>query len=152
MRIWVDADAAPRAVKDIVFRAALRLRVRTALVANQRLQTPANNPYVESVRVEGGPDVADRYIADHAEPGDLAITADIPLASLLVEKGVAALDPRGTEYDVDNIGERLSVRDFMDALRSTGVDTGGPGAFGNRDKQAFAAAFDRLLTRMARPG
>jgi uncharacterized protein YaiI (UPF0178 family) len=152
MRIWVDADAAPRAVKDIVFRAALRLEVPTWLVANQRLQTPANNPFVESVRVEGGPDMADRYIADHAEPGDLAVTADIPLASILVEKGVATLDPRGTEYDADNIGERLSVRDFMDSLRSTGVDTGGPSAFSNRDKQAFAAAFDRLLTRMARRG
>jgi uncharacterized protein YaiI (UPF0178 family) len=152
MKIWVDADAAPRAVKDIVFRAALRLQVPTALVANQRLQTPANNPFVQAVRVEGGPDVADRYIADHAEPGDLAITADIPLASLLVEKGVATLDPRGTEYDADNIGERLSVRDFMDSLRSTGVDTGGPSAFGNSDKQAFAAAFDRLLTRMVRRG
>jgi uncharacterized protein YaiI (UPF0178 family) len=137
-------------VKAIVARAALRLEIETALVANQRLQTPANNPFVSSVRVEGGPDVADDHIADHAEPGDLAITADIPLASRLVEKGVKTIDPRGTEYSEENIGERLSVRDFMDQLRSTGVETGGPRAWGQKDKQAFAATFDRLVTKLAR--
>ena len=131
-------------------RAALRLEVETALVANQRLQTPANNPFVTAVRVEGGPDVADDHIADHAEPGDLAITADIPLASRLVEKGVKTIDPRGTEYSEENIGERLSVRDFMDQLRSTGVETGGPSAWGQKDKQAFAATFDRVLTKLVR--
>ena len=131
-------------------RAALRLEVETALVANQRLQTPANNPFVTAVRVEGGPDVADDHIADHAEPGDLAITADIPLASRLVEKGVKTIDPRGTEYSEENIGERLSVRDFMDQLRSTGVETGGPSAWGQKDKQAFAATFDRVLTKLLR--
>lgn len=150
LTIWVDADAAPRDVKDIVARAALRLEVPTLLVANQRLQTPANNPFVSSVRVAGGPDVADDHIAENAEPGDLAITADIPLASRLVEKGVMTLDPRGTEYTRENIGERLSIRDFMDQLRSTGVETGGPSSYGDRDKQAFAAAFDRVLTRLAR--
>jgi uncharacterized protein YaiI (UPF0178 family) len=150
VKIWIDADAAPRDVKDIVARAALRLEIPTYLVANQRLQTPANNPLVTSVRVEGGPDVADDYIAEHAEPGELAITADIPLASRLVGKGVKTIDPRGTEYTEENIGERLSVRDFMDQVRSTGVDTGGPRAYSAKDKQAFAASFDRVLTRLTR--
>lgn len=150
MRIWVDADAAPRDVKEIVARAALRLEIPTSLVANQRLQTPANNPFVTSVRVEGGPDVADDHIAQEAQPGDLAITADIPLAARLVPKGVKTIDPRGTEYTEQNIGERLSVRDFMDQLRSTGVETGGPSAWGPKEKQAFAAALDRAVTRLLR--
>lgn len=150
MKIWVDADAVPRDVKEIVFRAALRLEIETFLVANQRLETPANNPHVTSRIVAGGPDVADQHIVDHAEPGDLALTADIPLAALLVEKGVATLDFRGTEYSEANIGERLSIRDFMDGLRATGVETGGPSAWSTRDKQAFANALDRTLTRMAR--
>jgi uncharacterized protein YaiI (UPF0178 family) len=150
MKIWIDADAAPNDVKSIVARAALRLEIETALVANQRLQTPANNPFVSSVRVEGGPDVADDHIAEHAEPGDLAITADIPLASRLVEKGIRTIDPRGTEYSKENIGERLSVRDFMEQLRSTGVETGGPPAWGQKDKQAFAATFDRMVTKLVR--
>ncbi len=152
MKIWLDADAAPRDVKDIVLRAAKRLEAEAVLVANQRLQTPANNPFASAVRVPGGPDAADDYIVEHAVPGDLAITADIPLAARLVEKGVAALDPRGVEYSEANIGERLSIRNFMDRLRSTGVETGGPSAWGTKEKQAFAAAFDRLLTRMARAG
>jgi len=148
MKIWVDADAAPRDVKDIVFRAALRLEIPTRLVANQRLQTPNNNDFVESVVVAGGPDVADMHIVENADPGDLAITADIPLAAKLVEKGITTLDPRGDVYTEANIGERLSIRDFMDGLRSTGVETGGPSAWGQKDKQAFANAFDRTLTRM----
>jgi uncharacterized protein len=150
MRIWVDADAAPRDVKEIVFRAAKRLEIPATLVANQRLQTPANNPFVDSVRVDGGPDVADQHIADHAVVGDLAITADIPLAAILVEKRIVTIDPRGTEYNEDNIGERLSIRDFMDGLRSSGVETGGPRAYGARDKQAFANTLDKLLTRLLR--
>jgi len=148
VRIWVDADAAPRNVKDIVARAALRLELSTLLVANQRLQTPANNPFVTAVRVEGGPDAADDHIAEHAQPGDLAVTADIPLAARLVEKGVKAIDPRGTEYTEENIGERLSVRDFMDQLRSTGIETGGPSVYGAKEKQAFAATLDRVLTHL----
>jgi uncharacterized protein YaiI (UPF0178 family) len=146
-RIWIDADAAPGDVKDIVARAALRLQLPTTLVANQRLQTPANNPFVQSVRVHGGPDAADDHIAEEAEPGDLAVTADIPLAARLVEKGVLTLDPRGEEYTKENIGERLSIRDFMDGLRSTGVETGGPSAYGRKEKQAFASLLDRVLTR-----
>lgn len=148
--LWIDADAAPVDVKDIVARAALRLELPAVLVANQRLQTPANNPFVSAVRVAGGPDVADDHIADEASPGDLAVTADIPLAARLVEKGVVTLDPRGEEYTRENIGERLSIRDFMDGLRATGVETGGPSAWGRKEKQAFAAAFDRALTRLLR--
>lgn len=150
MKIWVDADAVPRDVKDIVARAALRLEITTHLVANQRIQTPANNPFVSAVWVAGGPDVADDHIVVHAEPHDLAVTADIPLAARLVEKGVGAIDPRGAEYTTENIRERLSVRDFMDQLRSTGVETGGPSAYGVREKQAFASTFDRVLTRLLR--
>ncbi|MEX2471074.1 MAG: YaiI/YqxD family protein [Gemmatimonadota bacterium] len=148
MTLWIDADAAPVDVKDIVARAALRLELPALLVANQRLQTPANNPFVSAIRVAGGPDVADDHIAEEASPGDLAVTADIPLAARLVEKGVITLDPRGEEYTRENIGERLSIRDFMDGLRSTGVETGGPSAWGQKEKQAFAAAFDRALTRL----
>ena len=150
MRLWVDADAAPRDVKDIVFRSALRLEIDAVLVANQRLQVPANNRFATTIRVEGGPDKADDYIAEHAVPGDVAVTADIPLASLLVEKGVLTLDPRGTEYSEDNIGERLSIRDFLEQVRMTGVETGGPRAYGPKDKQSFANALDRILTRLAR--
>ena len=148
MKLWVDADAAPRDVKDIVFRSALRLEIDAVLVANQRLQVPANNRFATTIRVDGGPDKADDYIAEHAVPGDVAVTADIPLASRLVEKGVLTLDPRGTEYTEENIGERLSIRDFMEQVRMTGVETGGPRAYGPKDKQSFANALDRILTRL----
>ena len=146
MTIWIDADAAPRDVKDVVFRAALRLKIPTILVANQRLQTPANNPHISTVRVPGGPDVADQYIADHSAQGDIAITADIPLAAILVEKKVIVLDPRGERYTESNIGERLSIRDFMESVRDLGVETGGPKPWTPREKQAFANALDRTLT------
>ena len=150
MRIWVDADAAPTDVKEIVARAAKRLEIPAVLVANARLYTPPGNDWIEATRVGGGPDAADDHIAEEAEPGDVAVTADIPLAARLVEKGVHTLDPRGEEYTEANIGERLSIRNFMDELRSTGVDTGGPSARGSTDTQAFANAFDRLLTRLTR--
>ena len=150
MRLWVDADAAPRDVKDVCLRAAERLKLETVLVANQRLPIPPGYAHVSAVRVDGGPDVADRYIAEHAAPGDVAVTADIPLAALLVPKGVVVIDPRGEEYTAESIGERLSVRDFMDALRGAGVDTGGHSAYGAREKQAFANALDRALTRARR--
>lgn len=150
MTLWVDADATPREVKEIVFRAAGRLRLDTVLVANQRIAIPAGDPHISLVRVDGGPDVADRYIAEHAQAGDLAITADIPLAALLVPKGVRVLDPRGQEYSADNIGERLAVRDFMEGLRGAGVETGGPKGWSGKDRQAFADALDRILTRMRR--
>jgi hypothetical protein len=150
MTIWVDADAAPRDVKEVVFRASKRLEIPTVLVANQRMPTPLNNPHVSTVWVRGGPDEADRHIAEHAGDSDIAITADIPLAAILVEKGVTVLDPRGELYTEENVRERLSIRDFMDSLRSTGVETGGPKAYGARDKRAFADALDRVLTA-ARP-
>lgn len=150
MKLWVDGDAMPRGVKDVIFRAAKRLDIETALVANQRLATPPGNDLVQSVTVPGGPDAADDYIVEHAVSGDLAVTADIPLAARLVEKGVLAIDPRGQEYTPDTISERLSIRDFMDQLRSTGVETGGPKPYSPADKRAFADAFDRTLTRMLR--
>ena len=150
MKIWVDADAAPRDVKEIVFRAAKRLELETILVANQRLRPPSNNTFVAAVWVEGGPDVADQHIAEKAEAGDVAVTADIPLAAQLVEKGLFVLDPRGELYTEENVRERLSIRDFMDSLRNDGVVTGGPRPYGQRDKQAFASGLDRVLTAARR--
>jgi uncharacterized protein YaiI (UPF0178 family) len=139
-------------VKEIVFRAARVLAIETVLVANQRLLAPPGNPLVSAIRVDGGPDVADRYIAEHAAPGDLAVTADVPLAALLVPRGVAVLDPRGEEHTTETIGERLSVRDFMENLRTAGMVTGGPRPWDARARQAFADALDRALTRLRRPG
>jgi uncharacterized protein YaiI (UPF0178 family) len=150
MKLWIDADAVPRDVKEIVFRTAKRRELETVLVANQRLSAPFGNPYVTAVRVEGGLDVADRHIADHAGPGDVVVTADIPLAARLVAKRVTVIDPRGDEYTAENVGERLAVRDLMDGLRGTGMLTGGPRPFGPKDRQAFAVALDRVLTRASR--
>ena len=150
MKLWIDADAAPRDVKEICYKASDRLRLETVLVANQRLQLPVGYPYLAAVRVDGGPDVADAYIAEHAESGDVAITADIPLAALLVPKGVVVIDPRGEEYTPQMIGERLSMRNFMEALRGTGVHTGGHAAYDAKAKQTFANALDRVLTRVRR--
>ena len=152
MKLWLDADAAPRDVKEVCYRACERLSLETILVANMRLQLPVGYPLLSAVRVEGGPDVADRYIADHAAQGDVAVTADIPLAALLVPKGVVVIDPRGEEYTEETIGERLSVRNFMEGLRSSGVETGGHASFGAKDKQAFSNALDRALTRGRRRG
>ena len=135
-------------MKRIVCRSAARLKIEAVLVSNQRIQLPANNRFATAVRVDGGPDKADDHIAEEAVPGDIAVTADIPLASRLVEKGVLTLDPRGTEYTKENIGERLSVRDFMERVRLTGVDTGGPKAYSARDTRSFADALDRILTRI----
>jgi uncharacterized protein YaiI (UPF0178 family) len=150
MKLWIDADAAPREVKDICLRVSERLHLETVLVANQRIQLPLGYTHVSTVRVDGGPDVADLYIAEHATAGDVAVTADIPLAALLVPKGVVVIDPRGDEYTENIIGERLSVRNFMDGLRSSGVETGGHAPYGTREKQAFANALDRVLTRAMR--
>jgi uncharacterized protein YaiI (UPF0178 family) len=150
LKLWLDADAAPRDVKDICVRASDRLKIETILVANQRLQLPVGYTHISAIRVDGGPDVADRYIVEHAAPGDVAVTADIPLAALLVPKGVVVIDPRGEQYTLETIGERLSVRNFMDDLRGSGIETGGHAAYGPRDKQAFANALDRVLTRAMR--
>jgi uncharacterized protein YaiI (UPF0178 family) len=151
VKIWIDADAAPRDVKDLVFRAARRLEIETVLVANQRLQAPPGHPLVTAVWVDGGADVADRYIAEHAQAGDLVVTQDVPLAALLVPRAIAVLDPRGDEHTLETVGERLSVRDFMEQARLAGVVTGGPPPYDARARQAFAKALDRVLTRLRRP-
>ena len=139
-------------MKELVFRAAKRLNIATVLVANRHLQVPAGNPQVSAVWVDGGVDVADEYIAAQAQPGDLVVTQDIPLAALLVPKGIAVLDPRGEEHTAETIGQRLSVRDFMDQFRTAGAVNGGPPPYDARARQAFAAAFDRTLTRLLRAG
>jgi uncharacterized protein YaiI (UPF0178 family) len=149
MRIWVDADACPNAIKEILFRAAERVRVHLTLVANQHLRTP-RSPYIRSMQVPAGFDVADHRIVQMVQPDDLVVTADIPLAALVVEKGGHALDPRGDLYTKENIGERLAVRNLMDELRSSGMETGGPPTLTKRDRQAFANQLDRLLTRYGR--
>jgi uncharacterized protein YaiI (UPF0178 family) len=146
MHIWVDADACPGAIKDILYRAAERTGIRLTLVANRALHTP-RSPHIKSVRVGMGFDVADDHIAQAVQKGDLVVTADIPLAAAVIAKGAHALNPRGDEYTPDNIRERLSLRNFMDDLRGTGVATGGPPALGPRDRAAFANALDRLLSQ-----
>lgn len=124
--------------------------LETVLVANGRIQLPPGYNFLSAVRVDGGPDVADTYIVEHSAAGDVAVTADIPLAALLVPKGVVVIDPRGDVYSEESIGERLSVRNFMDELRMVGVDTGGHSAYGAKEKQAFANALDRELSRALR--
>jgi len=148
MKIWVDADACPAVIKEILFRAARRTGVPVTLVANHPLRTPPS-PLIDSLQVGAGFDVADNEIVRRLNPGDLVVTADIPLAAEVIDKGGQALNPRGELYTPDNIRERLSMRDFMDTLRSSGVDTGGPSALGPADRQAFANQLDRLLTRLA---
>ncbi|MDJ0653780.1 MAG: YaiI/YqxD family protein [Xanthomonadales bacterium] len=150
-QIWVDADACPRAVKDILFRAAERVGIAVTLVANQPLSVPRSS-HISSVQVAAGFDVADNYIVKQAQPGDLCITADIPLAAELLQQGCQALNPRGELYTEDNIRQRLNMRDFMDTLRASGIDTGGPAAYGQADKQRFANQLDRLLAKRISPG
>jgi uncharacterized protein YaiI (UPF0178 family) len=145
MEIWVDADACPGAIKEILFRAAERTRVRVTLVANRALRTPRSR-WVRTIRVPRGFDVADRQIVDRIQPGDLVITADIPLAAEVVEMGALALNPRGELYTVENVREALAVRDLMDELRRSGTETGGPPAFSHADRHAFANQLDRLLS------
>ena len=143
-QVWVDADACPGVIKDILFRAAERARVPVTLVANQWLRTPPSR-YIRALQVPGGFDVADSAIVDRVGPGDLVVTQDIPLAALVLAKGAIALNPRGERYTPDNMAERLSMRDFMEELRGAGVQTGGPAAFHARDRQAFASQLDRWL-------
>ena len=150
MRIWIDADAAPVEVKEIVYRAAKRLGVNTVLVANRLLDTPANLPMVKAIQVRDGADQADRFIAASVEAGDVAITADLPLADQLVAKGLFVIDPRGDEYSPDTVRTRLSMRNFMDSLRGSGMVVGRSTPYGDADKKAFAATFDRLLTKAMR--
>jgi len=148
MRIWVDADACPGAIKEILFRAAARTRVPLVLVANQWLRVPPS-PYIRAVQVEKGFDVADRHIETQVAEGDLVITADIPLAAAVIDKHGIALNPRGELYSRENIRQLLDMRNFMDALRSSGVETGGPASFSQSDRQAFANQLDRLLAATA---
>jgi uncharacterized protein len=146
LQIWVDADACPNPIKEILFRAAKRVEILTTFVANQEIQISAS-PYIKAVQVRSGLDVADGYIVEHLNPGDLVITADIPLAAEAIAKGTLALNPRGEFYNEGNIRERLSMRNFMDELRSGGVETGGPPAFSQRDRQNFANQLDRFLNQ-----
>lgn len=149
MQIWIDADACPNVVKEILFRAAERVQLPLVLVANQTVQVPRSR-WIRTVRVATGFDMADHYIAERVQPGDLVVTADIPLAAVVVEKGGEALNPRGERYTTENIRERLAMRNFMEELRSAGVQTGGPAALDQADRKAFADALDRLLSRMPR--
>jgi uncharacterized protein YaiI (UPF0178 family) len=146
MHIWVDADACPAVVKDILFRASGRTGIPLTLVANQPIRIPPS-PHIRMLQVAAGFDVADNEIVRRAGHGDLVITSDIPLAAEVVGKGAHALSPRGELYTVDNIRERLNMRDFMDTLRASGIQSGGPAALSHADRQAFANHLDRWLTR-----
>ncbi len=146
MKIWIDADACPKVIKELLFKTSLRLKIPLFLVANSYMNIPLHE-LISFVKVESGDDVADMYIADHVSPEDLVITADIPLAAQVVEKGVTAINPRGELYDEENIGERLSMRDFMKELRDGGLMTGGPESFGVKDKANFANALNKILAK-----
>lgn len=152
MRIWVDADACPAVARDILFRAANRTGVQLTLVANQPLNVPASK-HINTLQVPKGFDIADDEIVKRVEAGDLVITSDIPLAAAVIEKGGHALSPRGEMHTTENIRAKLNMRDFMDTMRSSGVEMGGgPSAYGQRDKQEFANNLDRFLTRYANKG
>ena len=146
MRIWVDADACPNAIKDILFRAAERVKVEIVLVANQPLRV-ARSDLIRTMQVSAGFDAADKRIVELMDAGDLVITADIPLAAAVIDKGGTALNPRGELYTKENVRERLSMRNFMDELRGGGVNTGGPAALSPRDRQAFANKLDTVLAK-----
>jgi uncharacterized protein len=148
MQVLVDADACPVVVKEMLFRAAKRVEVCVTLVANQYLRTPPS-PFIKAVQVPAGFDVADQRIVEMVGQGDLVVTADIPLAAAAIEKGAHVLDPRGSWFSPENIKERLTMRDVMDQLRSTGVETGGPAAYSQSDSKAFAGQLDRFLARHA---
>ncbi len=147
IQIWVDADACPGVIKEIIFRAAERRQIRTTLVANQMLRTPPSK-FIRAIQVAHGFDVADAHIVSQVAPGDLVITADIPLAALVIERGAQALNPRGELYTTATIRERLNMRDFMEGLRAAGIETGGPAAFSQADRQAFANQLDRFLAKV----
>jgi len=146
MQIWVDADACPNMIKEVLFRVADRLEVRVTLVANKLLRTPPSR-FIRAIQVPAGFDVADNEIVRLLEEGDLVITGDIPLAADVLEKGGRPLNPRGEFYTLDNIQQYLTMRTFMDELRSSGVDTGGPSTFSQGDTRAFANQLDRFLTQ-----
>lgn len=145
MQIWVDADACPKVIKEILFRAAERRGIVLTLVANKPLRTPPSR-FIRAIQVASGFDVADGKIVQELQAGDLVVTADIPLAADVIAKGGHVLDPRGEQYTAENIRERLSLRNFLDELRGSGVETGGPPPLSQGDRQAFANGLDRLLT------
>ncbi|OQP33510.1 MULTISPECIES: YaiI/YqxD family protein [Pantoea] len=149
MVIWVDADACPNVIKEVLYRAADRTQTQVTFVANQSLRVPPS-PWLKTLRVPAGFDVADNEIVKRVEEGDLVITADIPLAAEVLEKGGAALNPRGERYSPATIREKLTMRDFMDTMRASGVQTGGPAAMSPRDRQQFANALDSWLTQRRR--
>ena len=151
MKIWVDADACPVVIKEILFRAAERTKIPVILVANQAVNTPRSK-FINSIQVAQGFDAADNEIVKRLKAGDLVITSDIPLAAEVIENGGHALNPRGELYTINNIRARLNMRDFMESLRSSGVATGGPAALSQSDRQSFANNLDKLLTRHAKPG
>lgn len=146
MQIWVDADACPKVIKEILYRAAERVSCHLTLVANQGLPIP-KSPYIKSIRVEPGFDVADNYIVQQVSAGDVVITADIPLAAAVISKGAEALNPRGEVYNPNTIRQKLVMRDLMDELRGSGVMTGGPPPLSQTERREFANALDRILTR-----
>lgn len=148
MRLWVDADACPNVIKNILFRAAERVQVPCILVANQAIAIPPSK-WVERRVVSSGFDVADNYIVEQASPDDLVVTADIPLAAEVIDKGALAINPRGELYTKENIKQRLNMRDFMEQMRSSGVQTGGPASFSQQDRMAFANTLDKLLAQRA---
>ena len=148
MKIWVDADACPAAIKEILFKAAERTEIQLILVANQPVRTPRSR-YIRFTQVASGFDVADNEIIKRLEAGDLVITGDIPLAADVIEKGALALNPRGELYSAENIRARLNIRDFMDTLRGSGINTGGPPPLSQQDRKSFADHLDKLLTRHA---
>lgn len=146
-KIWIDADACPKIVKEVVFNVSFRRKIPVTLVANSFMQIPSN-PLIDLVQVKHGDDVADFYIVENSQADDLVITADIPLAKLLVDQGATVINPRGEIYTEENISERLSMRDFMTELRDSGVVTGGPAPLGQKDKIAFTNSLDRIITQM----
>lgn len=150
MQIWVDADACPGVIKEILFRAATRHALAVILVANQTLRVPPS-PHIRAVQVPKGFDVADSYIVEQVAAGDLVITADIPLAALVIDKQGYAINPRGELYSAENVRQMLDMRNFMDTLRSSGVNTGGPPAFNHADRQNFANQLDRFIARRPKP-
>lgn len=147
MKIWVDADACPVAIKEILYRAANRAEIPLTLIANQMLRVPPS-PWIKALQVPSGFDVADQRIAQEAKAGDVVVTADVPLAALVVAKGATVIDPRGDLLDKGNIQERLTMRNFMETLRNSGVETGGPSSLSSADRQAFANQLDRLLAKL----
>lgn len=149
LRVWVDADACPKGAKDQLVKFALKRGLEVVMVAGQAISKPAF-ACVKLIVVPSGPDAADDYLVEHAVPGELVICSDVPLADRLVKKGVSALDPRGKEFDQGNMGERLALRNLFTDLREQGQASGGQGAYGDKDKQAFANALDRILTRLSR--